>query len=39
LYRRKHRKGQEEESTKKRTKRTHKFQRAVVGATLQVSVL
>ena len=35
LYRRKHKKGQEEESTKKRTKRTHKFQRAVVGATLQ----
>ena len=35
MYRRKHKKGQEEESTKRRTKRTHKFQRAVVGATLQ----
>merc|ERR1712152_41194 len=35
LYRRKHRKGVEEETAKKRTKRTHKFQRAVVGATLQ----
>ena len=35
LYRRKHKKGQEEETSKKRTKRTHKFQRAVVGATLQ----
>merc|ERR1711993_188455 len=35
LYRRKHRKGIEEEAAKKRTKRTQKFQRAVVGATLQ----
>ena len=35
LYRRKHKKGQEEETSKKRTKRTTKFQRAVVGATLQ----
>merc|ERR1712212_340871 len=34
LYRRKHRKGVEEEATKKRTKRTHKFQRAIVGASL-----
>merc|ERR1739847_194622 len=34
LYRRKHRKGVEEETTKKRTKRTHKFQRAIVGASL-----
>ena len=37
LYRRKHKKGQEEETSKKRNKRTQKFQRAVVGATLQVS--
>merc|ERR1711971_1105645 len=35
LERRKHRKGIEEEVSKKRTKRTQKFQRAVVGATLQ----
>merc|ERR1712186_215759 len=35
LYRRKHRKGIEEEVSKKRTKRTQKFQGAVVGATLQ----
>merc|ERR1712107_16088 len=35
LYRRKHRKGIEEETSKKRTKRTQNFQRAVVGATLQ----
>merc|ERR1711894_825523 len=35
LYRRKHNKGIEEEASKKRTKRTQKFQRAVVGATLQ----
>merc|ERR1712018_132106 len=35
LYRRKHRKGIEEETSKKRTKRTQKFQRAVVGATFQ----
>ncbi|KAG5884884.1 hypothetical protein JTB14_025048 [Gonioctena quinquepunctata] len=34
LYRRKHRKGQEEEATKKRTRRTQKFQRAIVGASL-----
>ena len=36
LYRRKHKKGQEEDVSKKRNKRTQKFQRAVVGATLQV---
>ena len=36
LYRRKHKKGLEEDVSKKRTKRTQKFQRAVVGATLQV---
>merc|ERR1712079_892435 len=35
LYRRKHKKGQEEDVSKKRTKRTQKFQRAVVVATLQ----
>merc|ERR1739848_645206 len=35
LYRRKHKKGIGEETAKKRTKRTQKFQRAVVGATLQ----
>merc|ERR1719160_1308006 len=35
LYRRKHKKGIEEEAAKKRNKRTQKFQRAVVGATLQ----
>merc|ERR1712228_194778 len=35
LYRRKHEKGQEEDVSKKRNKRTQKFQRAVVGATLQ----
>jgi len=34
LYRRKHRKGVEEEAAKKRTKKSQKFQRAVVGATL-----
>ncbi|KAI9586699.1 60S ribosomal protein L24 [Glossina fuscipes] len=34
LYRRKHRKGVEEEATKKRTRRTQKFQRAIVGASL-----
>lgn len=34
FYRRKHRKGTEEETQKKRTRRTHKFQRAIVGATL-----
>merc|ERR1712179_593848 len=35
LYRRKHKKGLGEETAKKRNKRTQKFQRAVVGATLQ----
>merc|ERR1712029_811520 len=34
LYRRKHRKGVEEEAAKRRTKRTTKFQRAIVGASL-----
>jgi ribosomal protein L24e len=34
LYRRKHKKGIEEETTKKRTRRTTKFQRAFVGASL-----
>ncbi|MCL4131604.1 UNVERIFIED_CONTAM: hypothetical protein GTU68_002319 [Idotea baltica] len=34
LYRRKHKKGVEEELTKKRTRRTQKFQRAIVGASL-----
>merc|ERR1712058_153624 len=34
LYRRKHKKGIEEDVAKKRTRRTQKFQRAVVGATL-----
>merc|ERR1712154_24162 len=34
LYRRKHKKGAEEDVSKKRNKRTQKFQRAVVGATL-----
>merc|ERR1712058_50792 len=34
LYRRKHKKGREEDVSKKRNKRTQKFQRAVVGATL-----
>jgi len=34
LYRRKHRKGIEEEQTKKKTRRTTKFQRAIVGASL-----
>merc|ERR1712107_465730 len=34
LYRRKHKKGIEEDVSKKRTKRTQKFQRAVVGASL-----
>lgn len=33
-YRRKHKKGQEEEQTKKRTRRAQKFQRAIVGASL-----
>merc|ERR1719319_621935 len=35
LYRRKHKKGLEEDVTKKRTRRAQKFQRAVVGATLR----
>lgn len=34
FYRRKHKKGQEEEQTKKRTRRAQKFQRAIVGASL-----
>ncbi|KAL5010692.1 hypothetical protein ScPMuIL_012997 [Solemya velum] len=34
LYRRKHRKGLTEEISKKRTRRTAKFQRAITGATL-----
>lgn len=34
ISRRKHKKGQEEEQTKKRTRRTQKFQRAIVGASL-----
>merc|ERR1712050_261688 len=34
LYRRKHKKGQAEETTKKRTRRTMKFARAIAGATL-----
>ncbi|CAG0894079.1 unnamed protein product [Cyprideis torosa] len=34
LYRRKHKKGIEEETTKKRTKRTVKYQRAIMGASL-----
>ncbi|CAG0916754.1 unnamed protein product [Notodromas monacha] len=34
LYRRKHKKGQEEETIKKKTRKTTKFQRAIVGATL-----
>ena len=34
LYRRKHRKGIEEEAAKRRTRRTTKFQRAIVGASL-----
>jgi len=33
-YRRKHKKGLEEEQQKRRTRRTHKFQRAIVGASL-----
>ncbi len=36
--RRKHKKGVEEDVAKKRTRRTQKFQRAVVGASLNVSV-
>ncbi|XP_067674997.1 large ribosomal subunit protein eL24-like [Haliotis asinina] len=34
LYRRKHKKGQTEEVSKKRTRKTAKFQRAITGATL-----
>merc|ERR1712170_88376 len=34
LYRRKHKKGLQEEVQKKRTRRTNKFQRAITGATL-----
>uniref|UniRef100_A0A3B4Y7X4 Large ribosomal subunit protein eL24 n=1 Tax=Seriola lalandi dorsalis TaxID=1841481 RepID=A0A3B4Y7X4_SERLL len=34
LYRRKHKKGQSEEVTKKRTRRAVKFQRAITGASL-----
>ena len=32
--RRKHKKGQEEEQAKKKTRKTQKFQRAIVGASL-----
>merc|ERR1719192_1869997 len=34
LYRRKNKKGQQEETSKKRTRRTQKFQRAITGASL-----
>ncbi|XP_045460365.1 60S ribosomal protein L24-like, partial [Harmonia axyridis] len=34
LYRRKHKKSQEEETNKKRTRRTQQFQRAIAGASL-----
>merc|ERR1712127_228827 len=34
LYRRKHKKGIMEEEVKRRTRRTQKFQRAIVGSTL-----
>ncbi|KAK0085150.1 hypothetical protein PV325_005689 [Microctonus aethiopoides] len=34
LYRRKHKKGQEEEQAKRRTRRAQKFNRAIVGASL-----
>merc|ERR1712062_378107 len=34
LYRRKMKKGQQEEVSKKRTRRTHKFTRAITGASL-----
>ena len=33
-FRRKHKKGQEEEQAKKKTRKTQKFQRAIVGASL-----
>lgn len=36
LYRRLHRKGQSEEVQKRRTRRTVKYQRAIVGATLEM---
>ena len=39
FHSRKHKKGLEEDVTKKRTRRAQKFQRAVVGATLQASDL
>merc|ERR1711979_177896 len=35
LYRKKHKKGTQEEITKKRTRRTVKFQRAIQGASLE----
>ena len=35
LYRKKHKKGKDEELKKRRTRRTVKFQRAVQGATLE----
>lgn len=35
VYRRKHKKGKIEMSSKKRTRRTTKFQRAIQGATLE----
>ncbi|EDV24562.1 60S ribosomal protein L24 [Trichoplax sp. H2] len=35
VYRRKHKKGKVEETSKKRTRRTTKFQRAIQGATLE----
>jgi len=35
LYRRLHHKGHEEETQKKRTRRTVKYQRAIVGASLK----
>jgi large subunit ribosomal protein L24e len=34
LYRRKHKKGQQEEVLKKRTRKTHKHQRAITGVSL-----
>ena len=39
ILRRKHKKGVEEDVAKKRTRRTQKFQRAVVGASLNVRFL
>merc|ERR1711923_327617 len=35
LYRKKHKKGTQEEISKKRTRRTAKFQRAIQGASLE----